>query len=86
MKKSPAAVWSGFAHAVNLPMLFVLVITLWALGTLVVGNFQASNGFDVKFINGLASLILIGLAIYLVITALVKLRNERRDELVAENI
>ncbi len=69
-----------------LPMLFVLVITLWALGTLVVGNFQASNGFDVKFINGLASLILIGLAIYLVITALVKLRNERRDELVAENI
>ncbi len=69
-----------------LPMLFVLVITLWALGTLVVGNFQAANGFDVKFINGLASLILIGLAIYLVITALVKLRGERRDELVAENI
>lgn len=69
-----------------LPMLFVLVITLWALGTLVIGNFQASNGFDVKFINGLASLILIGLAIYLVITALVKLRSERRDDLVAESI
>ncbi|MDQ3179776.1 MAG: carbon starvation protein A, partial [Acidobacteriota bacterium] len=69
-----------------LPMLFVLVITLWALGTLVVGNFQASNGFDVKFVNGTASLILIALAIYLVITALVKLRRERHKELVTESI
>ena len=69
-----------------LPMLFVLVITLWALGTLVVGNFQASNGFDVKFVNGFASLILIGLAIYLVITALIKLRTEKRSELLAESV
>ena len=69
-----------------LPMLFVLVITLWALGTLVVGNFQASNGFDVKFVNGFASLILIGLAIYLVITALIKLRTEKRSELLVESV
>ena len=69
-----------------LPMLFVLVITLWALGTLVVGNFQASNGFDVKFVNGFASLILIGLAIYLVITALIKLRTEKRSELLADSV
>lgn len=69
-----------------LPMLFVLIITLWALGTLVVGNFQASNGFDVKFVNGFASLILIGLAIYLVITALIKLRTEKRNELLAESV
>ncbi|MEZ5427086.1 MAG: carbon starvation CstA family protein [Pyrinomonadaceae bacterium] len=61
-----------------LPMLFVLVITLWALGSLVIGNFRAAQGIDVKFINGAASLTLIGLAIYLVITALVKLRGERR--------
>jgi carbon starvation protein len=60
-----------------LPMLFVLVITLWALGSLVVGNFQASNGFDVKLINGIASSALIILAIYLVITALIKVRSER---------
>jgi len=60
-----------------LPMLFVLVITLWALSSLVVGNFQASSGFDVKFINGLASLALILLAIYLVVTAFLKLRGER---------
>jgi carbon starvation protein len=69
-----------------LPMLFVLVITLWALGTLVVGNFQASNGFDVKFVNGSASLILIALAIYLVITALVKLRREKPNRLAAESL
>jgi carbon starvation protein len=70
-----------------LPMLFVLVITLWALGSLVIGNFQASNGFDVKLVNGLASLALISLAIYLVLTALVKLRGERRGgELAAESV
>jgi len=62
-----------------IPMLFVLVITLWALGTLVVGNFSEASGLDVKFINGMASLALIALAIYLVISALVKLRRERGD-------
>ncbi len=60
-----------------LPMLFVLAITLWALVALVIGNFRAASGFDVKFINGVASLTLIALAIYLVITALFKLRKER---------
>ena len=68
-----------------IPMLFVLVITLWALGSLVVGNFQAANGFDIKFVNGLASLVLILLAVYLIIMALIKLRGEKRGELVAEN-
>lgn len=60
-----------------LPMLFVLGITLWALGALVIGNFNASSGIDVKFINGVASLTLIALAVYLVITALIRLRGER---------
>ncbi|MGI8641367.1 MAG: carbon starvation CstA family protein [Pyrinomonadaceae bacterium] len=68
-----------------LPMLFVLVITLWALGSLVAGNFQASNGFDIKFVNGLASLTLIALAIYLVITALIRVRSEQRN-VAAESI
>jgi carbon starvation protein len=67
-----------------IPMLFVLTITLWALGSLVVGNFQAANGFDIKFVNGLASLVLILLAVYLIITALIKLRGEKRGKLVAE--
>lgn len=67
-----------------LPMLFVLTITLWALGALVYGNFSAANGFDVKFVNGIASLVLILLAVYLVITAILKVRNERpKGELVA---
>ena len=61
-----------------LPMLFVLSITLWALAMLVIGNFQASTGFDIKMVNGIASLVLIGLAIFLVITAFVKLRSEGR--------
>ena len=60
-----------------LPMLFVLVITLWALGLMVYGNFSASNGFDIRLVNGFASLALILLAIYLVITAFIKLRGER---------
>jgi len=68
-----------------LPMLFVLAITLSALASLVVGNLRAANGFDIKFVNGLASLVLIVLAIYLVITALIKLRGEKRGELTAEN-
>jgi hypothetical protein len=54
------------------------VITLWALVSLVIGNFRASNGFDVKLVNGFASLALISLAIYLVITAILKLRRERQ--------
>jgi carbon starvation protein len=60
-----------------LPMLFVLTITLWALVSLVIGNFQQAQGFDIKFINGVASLTLITLAIYLVVVALIKLRTDR---------
>lgn len=68
-----------------LPMLFVLAITLTALTSLVVGNFRAANGLDIKFVNGVASLVLIVLAVYLVVTALLKLRGEKRGALVAEN-
>ena len=63
-----------------LPMLFVLVLTLWALGSLVYGNFTAASGFDIKFVNGIASLTLIGLALYLVIVALVKVRSDKRKD------
>ncbi len=62
-----------------LPMLFVLAITLWALSSLVIGNFQASTGFDIKLVNGITSLALIVLAIFLVITGLLKLRGERDE-------
>jgi len=66
-----------------LPMLFVLVITLWALIKLVIGNLQITNGFDIKLINAVAAAILVLLAMFLIITALMKLRTEKRDLSVA---
>ena len=71
------------------PMLFVLTITLYALAKMVVGNFQAAAGFDIKFVNGIASSALILLAIYLVVTAVLKLRGERgggKAELATESV
>jgi carbon starvation protein len=63
-----------------IPMLFVLFITMWALGALVIGNFQASTGFDIKMVNGLASLALVILAAYLVTSALIKVRRNGTPE------
>ncbi len=63
------------------PMAFVLTITLWALGKLVLANLAASRGFDLELVNALAASALIGLALYLVITALARLRGERRAAL-----
>ena len=61
-----------------LPMLFVLIITVWALGALVYGNFTTANGFDMHFVNGVAALVLIALAIYLVIVALFKVMRDKK--------
>lgn len=69
-----------------LPMLFVLVITLWALGLLVWGNFAAANGFDIRLVNGIASLALICLAIYLIITAVLKLRRDKSELIEAKAV
>jgi carbon starvation protein len=57
------------------PMLFVLVITLWALGSMVYVNLQSATGVDIKLINGLTSLALIALAVFLVVTAWIKSRT-----------
>jgi len=62
------------------PMAFVLVITLWALSAMVVGNLRASKGFDVELINALASAALVGLALYLAVVALLKLRRDGRKD------
>jgi carbon starvation protein len=59
------------------PMLFVLVITLWALAKLTVANLQASHGIDVAAMNGFFSAALIVLSIYLVVRAIVALRSDR---------
>ena len=58
-----------------IPMLFVLTITLWALGSMVFANLQATAGVDIKLINGLVSLALVALAIFLVVTAWFKSRT-----------
>ncbi|HKQ73426.1 MAG TPA: carbon starvation CstA family protein [Blastocatellia bacterium] len=66
------------------PMLFVLAITLWSLAKLTIANFRAASGMDVAMMNGVAAAALILLAIFLVVTALVKLREERKGSLVPE--
>lgn len=48
-----------------IPMLFVLTITLWSLGVLVVGNWKAAQGLDFSMMNSIGSLLLIMLAIYI---------------------
>jgi carbon starvation protein len=58
-----------------LPTIFVLVMTLWALGSLTLSNLRSSQGLDVPFFNALASMALIVLAVYLVLTALARLRG-----------
>lgn len=57
------------------PMVFVLSITLWSLGTLCVNNFKVAAGIDLPLINALSALTLIVLALYLAISALWKSRQ-----------
>jgi carbon starvation protein len=59
------------------PMIFVLIMTLWALGKLALVNFRAADGLNIQLFNGLASTALIALALYLAVAALFKLRIER---------
>jgi carbon starvation protein len=53
-----------------LPTLFMLTITLWALGALVIGNLQAARGFDMATVNAVAAIALMALALYLVFEAI----------------
>lgn len=70
-----------------LPMLFVLTITLWALVKIAMGNLQQTAGFDIKLVNAIAAIALITLAMFLTVTALVRLRTDRRDRsLVPESV
>jgi carbon starvation protein len=52
-----------------LPAAFVLVITLWALLQIALSNFSLSAGLDVKLANGVASLVLVGLALFVIASA-----------------
>lgn len=66
-----------------LPMVFVLTITLWALGALVVSNLRATKvaagQLDVEIINAIASAALVLLALYLAVLALVRVRRGGRE-------
>ncbi len=59
------------------PLIFVLSITIWSLGELAVGNLKASTGFSIELMNAFAALLLIALALFLALTALVKGKLER---------
>jgi carbon starvation protein len=65
-----------------LPMIFVLVITLWALVALVIGNLKVtkigSGVLDIELINAIAAAALVVLALYLAIMALIKIRGDRQ--------
>ncbi|HJQ36048.1 MAG TPA: carbon starvation CstA family protein [Thermoanaerobaculia bacterium] len=60
-----------------IPMLFVLVTTLYALVRLTIANFATATTDAVAMVNGVTSAALIALALYLVFRAIVRLRAER---------
>jgi carbon starvation protein len=59
------------------PMLFVLVTTLYALVKLTISNFSGATVDPVAMVNGITSAALIALAMYLVARAIARLRAER---------
>ena len=65
-------------------MLFVLTITLWSLAKLLVANLRAAHGFDIALINAIAAAALTLLALFLVASALGKVRAERTASLVPQ--
>ncbi|HVG24613.1 MAG TPA: carbon starvation CstA family protein [Thermoanaerobaculia bacterium] len=65
------------------PMLFVLVTTLYALVRLTLQNFSGATVNPVAMVNGLTSAALIALAVYLVFRAIVRVRAERGGAVVA---
>ncbi|HYE79665.1 MAG TPA: carbon starvation CstA family protein, partial [bacterium] len=70
-----------------LPMIFVLVTTLTALVKIVIGSFVPAEGQALGLmgiLNGIAALILVLLALYLAVTALLRLKTERSGDLVLD--
>ena len=61
-----------------LPMMFVLTMTVWALGKITVGSLRTAQGFGIDAINGLAAGSLLLLALFIAAVALVKVWQERR--------
>jgi carbon starvation protein len=59
-----------------LPMLFVLITTLVALIQLTRGYLEKSTGWDISIFNSIMSMMLIGLSLYLVLQAILKIRQK----------
>jgi carbon starvation protein len=68
-----------------LPMIFVLLITLWSLARLAISNLLAAKGFGVELVNALSAGALILLALYLAIQALLRVRQERGPAVAVES-
>jgi carbon starvation protein len=60
-----------------IPMLFVLTITLWAIIKLLIANAKVAHGFDIAFMNAVSAAALTILALFLVASALLRLREDR---------
>ncbi len=65
------------------PMIFVLVITLWALVSLVIGNLRLTKiglgQLDIELVNAIAAAALVFLALYLAVLALIRIRGDRQQ-------
>lgn len=61
------------------PMVFVLSITVWALGDLCWTSARAARGLDIAFANAMAAGALLALAIFLVVVGFRKLRPGHRE-------
>jgi len=67
-----------------IPMLFVLIITVWSLIKLMLANAALSKGVDVALFNAMSALALMLLALYLVVSAIVKVRKVPAGTLVTD--
>ncbi len=65
------------------PMIFVLVITLWALGKIVIGNMETSSGWDTARMNAIAAASLIVLALAITLAAVYRLYADKAARLQA---
>jgi carbon starvation protein len=56
------------------PLIFVLVITLWALAKISYASYQQAAGFDASLVNSIFSSVLIALALFVAGQFLIKLK------------
>jgi carbon starvation protein len=60
-----------------IPLVFVLVITLWALISISYANYQQTKGFDAPLLNSIFSAALIALALFVAGQFLVKMKAQK---------